>query len=311
MNTLRQAVHEYLGMRRALGVKLRYVELVLLDFVGFLERQGASHITVQLALSWTQQLTSVKPVTRIQRLCFVRGFARYRSAFDPCTEIPPGRLLPNPLRRPQPYIYTEQEIARLLEAAWRLAPANGLRPWTYYCLFGLLSVTGLRLGEARELKYEDVDLEQGILTIRDSKFGKSRLVPLHPSTQKVLADYERQRERFLAGRSATYWFVSSQGKRLPGSTIHTIFYALSRQIGLRGPTASHGPRLHDLRHRFAHMTLLQWYRSGEDTERRLPVLSTFLGHANIADTYWYLSAWPELMSEAMKRLEHRWAGVSS
>jgi len=310
MNTLREAVHEYVAMRRALGVKLRCVEVVLLNFVRFLEHQGASHITVHSVLSWAQQLTSVKPVTRIQRLCFVRGFARYRSASDPRTEIPPGRLLPNPRRRPQPYIYTEHEIAQLLDAALHLAPTHSLRPWTFYCLLGLLSVTGSRLGEVRELKCEDVDLNEGILTIRGSKFGKSRLVPLHPSTRKVLANYKQRRERFLAGRSTPYWFVSKRGKQLPNATIHTTFYALSRQVGLRGPTASKGPRLHDMRHRFAHKTLLQWYRSGQDTERRLPVLSTFLGHVNISDTYWYLSAWPELMNEAMKRLEQRWGSPS-
>lgn len=314
MNTMREAVHEYLAVRRALGVKLDDVELDLLDFVRFLEHQGASHITLRLVLSWLQQLTSVQPATRIKRLCFVRGFARYRSATDPRTEIPPGRLLPNPRRRPQPYIYTAQEIAQLLDAALNMPCCHEraeLRAWTYYCLFGLLSVSGLRLSEACNLELQDVDLKAAVLTIRGTKFGKSRLVPLHPSTCKVLADYIARRKRHWAARPVSpYLFVSSSGNRLDDGLIHRIFYALSRQIGLRGPTASHGPRLHDLRHRFAHETLLQWYRSGEDTERRLPVLSTFLGHVSIFNTYWYFSAWPELMTEAMKRLEQRWGSPS-
>ena len=237
----------------------------------------------------------------------MRGFARYRSATDPRTEIPPEGLLPYRPKRARPYLYSEQEIRSLLRAALKLPEQEGLRPWTYYCLFGLLSVTGLRLGEARNLELQDVDLQAELLTIRGAKLGKSRLVPLHRSTCHVLADYLARRKRRWAGRAvSSYVFVSNWGNRLDGGTIHRIFYALSRQIGLRGPTDSHGPRLHDLRHRFAAMTLLRWYRAGEDAERRLPVLSTYLGHVHVADTYWYLSAWPELMREAMTRLERYW-----
>jgi integrase len=163
------------------------------------------------------------------------------------------------------------------------------------------------LGEARNLELQDVDLKAAVLTIRGAKFGKSRLIPLHPSTRDVLADYMARRERFWAGRSvSSYLFVSSRGNRLDVADIHRTFYLLSRQIGLRGVSDSHGPRLHDFRHRFALKTLLQWYRSGEDAERRLPILSAYLGHVHVSDTFWYLSAWPELMREAMRRLERRW-----
>jgi integrase len=182
-----------------------------------------------------------------------------------------------------------------------------LRPWVYYGLLGLLSVSGLRLGEARNLELGDVDLEARVLTIRGTKFGKTRLVPLHASTCRVLAEYLRRRQRHWGRRPVSrYLFVSSQGHRLDSGDVHRTFYALSRRIGLRGPSDSHGPRLHDLRHRFATNTLVRWYRANKDPERRLPLLSAYLGHVHVADTQWYLSGSPELMREAMHRLEHSW-----
>ena len=171
----------------------------------------------------------------------------------------------------------------------------------------MLCVSGLRLGEARNLKLDDVDLEATVLTVQGTKFGKSRLVPLHASTCKVLADYICKRERVWAGRAVSpYLFVSKRGNRLDNSQIHRTFYTLSRHIGLRGPTDSHGPRLHDMRHRFASTTLRRWYRNGEDAQRRMPILSAYLGHVHCSDTFWYLNAMPELMREAMARLERRW-----
>jgi integrase len=171
----------------------------------------------------------------------------------------------------------------------------------------LLSVSGLRLGEARNLEVRDVDLEAAVLTIRGAKFGKSRLVPLHASTCSVLADYLARRNRHWRARPvSSYLFVSGWGNRLDSGDIHRTFYALSRQIGLRGLAESHGPRLQDMRHRFATNTLVRWYRANQDPERRLPILSAYLGHVHVADTQWYLSGSPELMREAMRRLEQRW-----
>jgi integrase len=214
-------------------------------------------------------------------------------------------LLPYRPERARPYLYSNEEIRKLLQEARRLPSAHGLRGPTYYSLLGLLAVTGLRISEARNLQTEDVDLKKGILTIRGSKFGKSRLVPIHPSTRKVLSNYASRRDLFLE-RMPTTFFVSGRGTRLDGAEIRRTFYALSRQIGLRGPSDSHGPRLHDFRHRFAVETLVQWYRAGQDVERRLPALSTYLGHVHVADTYWYLSASPELMGLAVKRFEDYW-----
>ena len=310
MNTLRQAVQEYLSMRRHLGFKLREAGNALLNFVTFMEQKHAPYITAALALDWAQQPANVQPAHWAQRLSFVRGFARYRSASDSRTQIPSPGLLPFKPKRARPYLYSDEEINSLLCAALNMSHrynSCALLPWVYYCLFGLLSVTGLRLGEAQNLKVQDVDLEAAVLTVRNAKFGKTRLVPLHASTCNVLADYIARREHHWAGRPvSSYLFVSSWGNRLDSGQIHRAFYALSRQIGLRGESDGHGPRLHDLRHRFATNTLVNWYRSGQDPERRLPLLSAYLGHVHIADTQWYLEAAPELMREAMRRLEHRW-----
>ncbi|HEV8261820.1 MAG TPA: tyrosine-type recombinase/integrase [Burkholderiales bacterium] len=300
-------MQEYLALRRRLGFKLHDAGTALLKFVTFMEQRRASYITSRLALAWAQQSQTVQPTEWARRLSIVRTFARYRRASDPRTEIPPDGLLPYRPKRARPYFYSDEEIRRLLRAALKLPGHGGLRPWTYHCLFGFLSVSGLRLGEARNLELQDVDLRAGVLTIRGAKFGKSRLVPLHGSTCRVLADYLARRKRHWARRPvSSFVFVSNWGNRLDVGEIHRTFYAVSRQVGLRGPTDSHGPRLHDLRHRFAVTTLLRWYRAGEDAERRLPILSTYLGHVHVSDTFWYLSAWPELMHEAMTRLERCW-----
>ncbi len=310
MNTLREAVAGYLALRRGLGFTLRNAGIGLGDFVSFLEQQGAAFITTALAVAWAQQPVSARPAEWARRLSYVRGFARYRSATDARTEIPPWGLLPHRPERARPSLYTDTEIQQLLEAALRLAPAGGLRPWTYHALLGLLAVTGLRISEALGLTLADVAVRTGVLTVRGTKFGKSRLVPLHASTQQVLTAYTVRRGAVLAGRHASAFFVSRRGTRLDGATVRRTFYTLSRQIGLRGPSASHGPRLHDFRHRFAVQTLVQWYRAGAEVGPRLPILSTYLGHVQVRDTYWYLTACPELMGCAVQRLEQRWEGRS-
>lgn len=312
MNTLYQAIKEYLTMRRDLGFKLREAGKGLLDFAAFMRQRHASYITSELALAWAQQPRSATPAHWAQRLSFVRGFASYRSATDPRTQIPPPGLLPFQPQRAHPYLYSDEEIRRLLHAAQSMTyrcQYDALRPRQFYCLFGLLSVTGLRLGEALNLQLPDVDLECAVLTVRGAKLGKDRLVPLHASTCNVLEQYLAERRHHWADRPvSTYVFVSNRGNRLDAGEVHRAFYALSRQIGLRGASDSHGPRLHDMRHRFATNTLVRWYQSDQDPERLLPVLSAYLGHVHIADTQWYLNGSPELMREAMRRLEHCWEG---
>lgn len=310
MTTLRQAVQEYVRMRRDLGFKLHEAGKGLLDFIRFMEQHRASYITQALSLAWAQQPSHAQPAHWAQRLGFVRGFARYRSATDPRTQIPALSLLPFQPKRARPYLYSDAEIRSLLRAALTMPcryERGELRPWVYYCLLGLLSVSGLRIGEARNLELQDIDLQAATLTIRSAKFGKTRLVPVHGSTCNVLAEYIRRRNRHWGQRPvSSYLFVSSWGNHLDGADIRRTFYALCRQVGLRGLSDSHGPRLHDLRHRFATHTLVRWYRSNQDTERKLPLLSAYLGHVHVADTQWYLSGSPELMREAMRRLEHCW-----
>jgi integrase/recombinase XerD len=282
----RKRVEEYVELRRSLGFKLLDAKNGLIQFASFLEQNRETHITIALAMKWAQQDKNARPAEWAKRLGFVRGFARHWSAHDSRTEVPPSGLLPYRPGRARPYLYSNDEIRKLLQAAQRLPSAHGLRGLTYHSLLGLLAVAGLRISEARNLQTDDVDLKQGVLTIRGTKFGKSRLVPIHPSTRNVLSNYASRRDRFLGRRPPTF-FVSGRGTRLDGAEIRRTFYSLSRQTGLRGPTDSHGPRLHDFRHRFAVETLVQWYRSGQDVERRLPVLSTYLGHVHVADTYWY------------------------
>jgi len=310
MKSLQNAIEDYIALRRSLGFKLDDMAADLTKFASFLEQKAAPYITTALALEWAMQSTDHLPSHWARRLGFVRVFARHWSATDPRTEIPPAGLLPFRAQRAHPYLYTEQEIQRLLAAAKSLSPASGLRPWTYHCLFGLLAVSGLRISEAIKLERQDVDFYQGVLTIRQTKFNKNRLIPLHISTRDVLSEYAEHRDRLVPNPSSSCFLLNDCGRCLERSAVRRTFYDLSRQIGLRGPTDHTGPRIHDFRHRFALNTLIQWYRAGEDIERRLPVLSTFLGHAHVADTYWYLSIHPELMGLATERLEQRWEAGS-
>lgn len=321
MNALRKAAADYLALRRSLGFKLGRAETRLRQFLAFMEERRKRRITTALAIEFATQDQRLSPGTIASRLSAVRGFASYRAGSDPATGIPPTGLLPARSAPARPYLYSEDEIARLLEAAknhpsWNRFPGpwcRRCRSWALYGIFGLLSVTGMRIGEVLHLQDEDIDWKQAVLTIRNAKFGKSRLVPLHPSTLQALAEYARHRDAFLArqrpGIAPAAFFVNSCGKRFAVTEIDRVFLDISRQIGLRAPGASHGPRLHDFRHRFAVETLLRWYRRGEDVERMLPALSTYLGHTHITGTYWYLSCAPELMAAAGERLEARWKGA--
>jgi integrase/recombinase XerD len=305
MNTLIEAIQDYVRMRQGLGFKFIQAEYLLKDFAAFIDARGAIRVTTQLAMQWATQPVGVQSATWAKRLSVVRGFARYRSSIDVRTEIPERALLPSRSRRAKPYLYTEGELTNLLTAARLFKSEKGLRGHTYYCLFGLLAVTGLRISEALGLQRRDVNLRQGLLTIRGAKFGKSRLVPIHQSTRRVLEQYAKRRDAEFEHPDANF-LLCERGRALPASTVRRTFRKLCVQIGLRGPNDPKGPRLHDFRHRFATETLLRWYRSGEDIERRLPALSTFLGHCRTSDTYWYISACPELMGEAARRLEQRW-----
>ena len=303
MSSLSQALKDYLDLRQTLGFKIYTARTQLPQFVEFLERQGATFITTDQALHWATQPRHVQPAEWARRLRLVRGFATYQSSRDPRTEIPSPKLLPYRPQRRTPYLYNDAEIAQLIQAARQLPSPTGLRASTYTTVFGLLAVTGIRISEVVALDHDDVDLKEGLLMIRQTKFRKSRCLPLHDSTQQALSQYVAQRNRVHPMAKSLSFFVSEQGTRLTTCTVRATFVHLSRQIGLRGPSDSRGPRLHDFRHRFAVEALLRWYRAGVDVERHLPELSTYLGHVKVSDTYWYLSATPELLELATQRLE--------
>jgi integrase/recombinase XerD len=304
MTTLGRAVEDYLALRGALGFAQTEDAPQLRAFARFLEAQGASHITIHLAMRWAQ-LSSAGPARWATRLGWVRRLARHLSASDAKTEIPPAGLLPSAHRRKQPYLYTDVEVRKLLAAAQRLPSRMGLRPATYSTLIGLLAVTGLRSSEVIALDDPDVDLVDGVITIRRTKFRKSRLVTVHASTVEALRRYRLLRDKACPRRATEAFFASEAGRRLSKCTIERTFAKLSRQTGLGRSAQGRGPRLHDLRHRLAITTLIRWYRSGLNVEALLPVLSTYLGHVQVGDTYWYLTAVPELLRLAADRLEHR------
>jgi len=312
MSELQDALQEYLGMRHALGFELRKLASGLRSFVAFVDRAGGAHITTELALRWAMQPAQARPATWADRLGMARRFAAWRHGSDPRTEVPPQGLLPHRYRRTAPYLYTDQEIEQLLEAAARLPSTKGLRALTYVTVFGLLAVSGMRINEALGLDRADVDLGAGVLTIRRTKFGKSRLVPLHASTTAALQRYTETRDRTLHALTTRAFFISERGTRITDCMARYTFAQVSQRIGLRQSTAGRrhgrGPRLHDMRHRFAARTLVEWYRAGLDAERELPKLATYLGHVHVADTYWYLEAIPELLQFATERLVEKREG---
>jgi len=308
MKTLRKALDRYLAFRHSLGFKLRDHENALPKFIAFLYAQGAAFITTELALAWAQQPRDTSSAHHAKRLGMVREFARYLSANDTRTEVPPQGLLPAQPQRAQPYIYSPKEIRALIREASRLHPSGGFRSLTYSTLFGVLAVTGMRISEVVGLDRDDVDLEQGVLTVRQSKFNKTRFVPVHVSTHRRLKSYARRRDKLLPVRATDGFFISDRGVRLNPCIVRYTFIRVSRLIGLRKTTDSHGPRLHDLRHTFAVRTLTNWYRSGINPEQRLPLLSAYLGHVKVSDTYWYLTAIPELLGALNTRLEQHLPG---
>jgi integrase len=312
MTGLGQALDEYLALRHALGFKLRQTARELPRFVQFVEREGADFITTKLALRWAQANPEAKSVTHADRLAMVRRFAAWRSSEDPRTEIPPVRLLPRRYQRPTPYIYSTQEVESIVSTAASLPSESGLRGCTFSTVFGLLAVTGMRVGEAVALNRDDVDLQAGLLTIREGKLGKSRFVPIHATTKDVLGHYEEKRDAIAPDANTPAFFVSERGRRISAWSAEANFITVSHLIRLRSPTVDgrrgRGPRLHDLRHRFAVSALIDWYRVGADVDREIPKLATYLGHEGPEQVYWYLQAVPELLELATQRSERAASG---
>jgi integrase/recombinase XerD len=308
MTNIRQHAQEYLAMRRALGFKLTRFGELLLSFVGYLEEHGAGAITTEAAVAWATSTprSSASREYWSHRLLVVRVFARHLTIVDPIHEVPPTDILPCHNSRVSPHLYTPGEIAALLAAANALHPP--LRGLTYRTLISLLAVTGLRTGEACQLDRADVDFDSRVLTIRDTKFGKSRQIPVHDSTVTALRVYDQTRDRLCPKATTPAFLVSTRGTRLGKGHIAHTFAGLLDAAGIHMPHGQRRPRLHDLRHLFAVTTLLTWYHDGVDVQARMPVLSTFLGHADPKSTYWYLSGSPELLALAAARLEQAFGG---
>jgi integrase/recombinase XerD len=302
MIALRPALKDYLTMRRALGYKLQRTEKLLGAFIGFVEASASERVTIDLALAWATLPAQGAMNWWAGRLTVVRGFATYLHSLDPITEVPPTDLLPLRSHRAVPYLYSDGDIVALMTAAEEIL-RSPLRVLTYRTLIALLAVTGMRIGEAIRLNRHDLDFEAGLLTLRLSKFGKSRELPLHTSTLDALHGYLRQRDQLLQQPTAPSLFISTAGTRLLYCNVHWTFLRLVRHVGLQPRSTASRPRLHDLRHSFAVRTLIDAYRADTDVAARLPLLSTYLGHVHPANTYWYFSAAPELLALACKRLE--------
>jgi integrase len=297
-------IQEYLHDRRSLGFTLSRDGTQLLAFARFAEAHGYDgHLTERLAKAWAQHGQPHR-LTSARRLDVVRRFSKYLQQFDSRTEIPDTALFGPSTRRLTPHIYETDEIEALLAAAARLPCRKGLRGATYATLFGLLAVSGLRLSEALSLQRADVDLAQGVLTLSQTKFHRSRLVPLHASTTRALARYADRRDRAIpAPIQAEMFFLSARGAGLGCRTVEYTFTRLREQLGWKARGDHAAPRLRDLRHTFICQRLVAWYREGIDVDRRILALSTYVGHAQVTDTYWYITGIPELMGIATQRFE--------
>jgi integrase/recombinase XerD len=302
MMALQEELDRYLRLRRSLGHDLSDAARLLPRFVNFLEGIGADFVSIDAALAWAQQ-PEASPGTTVwpRRIMAVRGFARYLAGLDPRTQVPPVGLVPMRRRWRSPFIYSEADVLALMAECRRSIPSP-FRAFTYETLFGLLAVTGLRVGETLRLDRGDLDLSDGILVIRRSKFGKSRLVPLHTSVLDVLDRYTRQRDQRRPKPASPGFFISNRGTRLLYADVWQMFRQVRDAAGV-GTGVPVRPRIHDLRHSFAVRCLVEWYRDGVDVQVRLQWLSTYLGHRDPRSTYWYLSAAPELLAHAVKRLE--------
>lgn len=298
--TMLDLVDEYLTARRSLGYALRIEGAQLRSFARFADAQGhRGPLTLAVVLRWV-----ALPGRRVRRfpgrrLDCIRPFARARAAVDSANEVPPRGLVGPPRQRPIHHIYTDAQVATLVAAARAIGPSGGLRGETYATLFGLLAATGLRVSEARRLTQADVDLGDAVLRIRATKFRKSRLVPLHPTAAVALGSYAARRDRAVRPSSTAAFFVGADGMALAYSTIRSVFLRLRRELGWA--QLAPAPRIHDSRHTFACRRLRDWYATGADVAPLVASLATYLGHAHITDTYWYLTGTPDLLARAADR----------
>ena len=304
-DSMMTVVHRYLAERRALGYALVAPGTELMRFAHYADaRDHRGPLTEKLIVGWAREhVKRTTKVTAARRLEIVRPFAAYYRQFEPTTEIPPVGALGRGHRRLVPHIYTDEEVLQLLQATSCLTPRNGLRPLTYRTLFGLIAAAGLRLSEALNLTNGDVDLAAPSITVRQTKFRKSRCLPLHSSVAQELSRYRQSRDRFLGAHLDAPLFASSAGTALPRRTVGNVFQRLRPHLGWRARGDYPLPRIHDLRHTFAVRRLQRWREEGQSVDQAMFWLCTYLGHAKISDTYWYITGIPELMDEIGERFE--------
>ena len=304
MSGLEQMVTDYLRVRRSLGFKLAEAEYILTRFVNHVQTaDGSQTVTVAHALAFATAPAGASRRWQALRLSAIRCFARWAHTIDPTIEVPPTRLLPARPTRTAPYIYTDAEIAALLDAAGRLRPA--IRAATYRTLIALMAATGIRTGEAIGLDIASLDQRAGTLTVT-GKYGKTRKLPLHQTTAEALAQYLDQREDLLPAADCPALLISTRGARLRAGVVQQTFRQLGVETGLRTRSDACRPRLHDLRHTFAVSTMLDAYTGGADAAAVLPLLATWLGHCEPSDTYWYLTGTAELLAAATERVADRY-----
>ena len=303
--SMRSLVQDYLDQRRRLGFALTIPGTQLMAFARFADRSGhRGPLTSRLIEEWARgEARRATPITWARRLAVVRPFAKHRARIEPGTEVPDADIFGRERRRLTPHIYTTTEVAELLAAARGLPPAGTLRPATYETFFGLVAATGLRLSEALHLRCADVDTDGGLLTVRQTKFCKSRLVSLHPTTTEALTRYLVARQRHVPSTPEAPLFVSPSGTGLAGPTVHNVFARLRNELGWIARGTHPAPRIHDLRHTFICRRVMLWHEVGTDIDNAMLALSTYVGHAKVSDTYWYLTGVPELMAMAGQRFE--------
>jgi integrase/recombinase XerD len=301
VNPLRRHLADYLTLRRAMGFDLDRAEKLIGQFLSYLEAHDGDTVTIEHALAWARLPATADPWWWALRLSAIRPFAAHLRSLDGVTEVPPAGMIPGSSHRATPYLYSPDQIQDLIRAAAnRVLRVNAA---TYPALIGLLAVTGMRIGEAIALDTGDFNAAEGVLTVRRGKFGKSRLLPLHPTATAAIDGYLATRSRLHPAPSSPALFISSAGTRMSYNRTHATFRQIAAQAGVTARSAACRPRIHDLRHSFAVQTLLDGYRCGADVQALLPRLSTYLGHTDPKHTYWYLSAAPELLALAAGRLE--------
>lgn len=299
--SLQAELADYLALRRSMGFKLRRAEKLLAQFISYCEAIDAEAVTVEVALAWATLPAAASPSWVAHRLGVVRAFSRYLAVIDERNQVVPAGMVAHRPARATPFLYTEQQVQAMMTAARSLC--SPVRQATFETIIGLLWATGMRIGEAIGLDRGDVDLAHGVLTVRDTKFGKTRELPVHETTVAALAAYAKRRARWFPQHTSPAFFVSAAGTRVIYCNFHLGFKELVRGAGLQARSPSCRPRPHDLRHSFAVRTLTGWYRDGVDVDANLPKLSTYMGHVLPSHTYWYLSAAPELLGLAAQRLE--------